>query len=267
MTETVNAGPDLVLDHLSLPDLTALELIDVAAQSGFSGVSLFALPLPLGPYRDLVTDAAARREVVQALRGHELCVGIVEPFMIDPAPDWDTLERLAGLTAELGGTVNALAFDDDASRLADTMAHLAGIARASGTRLTIEAFTLSRVRTPAQALSLAEVCGADVGVTVDCLHVMRTVGSWDAVAALPHERIAHVQLCDGPRSAPPDLGREAIAGRLPPGKGGFDVGALLPLLPASARLAVEAPLAETANRPAAERAAVLMAATRALFAA
>lgn len=267
MTDTMNAGPDLILDHLSLPDLTALELVHVAAQAGFSRVSLFALPLPLGPYRDLVADTAARREVVQALQADGLRVGIVEPFMIDPAPDWDVLERLAALTAELGGTVNALAFDDDASRLADAMGRLAGIARASGTRLTIEGFTLSRVRTPAEALSLAEVCGADVGVTVDCLHVMRTVGSWDAVAALPPERIAHVQLCDGLRAAPADLGREAIAGRLPPGEGEFDVRALLPLVPASANLAVEAPLAETAGRSAAERAAGLMAAARGLFAA
>ncbi|MDD3798980.1 MAG: TIM barrel protein [Novosphingobium sp.] len=256
----------ICLDHLSLCDLPALDLIAVAGELGCGAVSLFVTPLPLGPYADLVNDAGARREVVAALRDTGLGVGIVEPFMLDAAPDWDTMERTAALAAELGGDVNALAFDDDPSRQRDSMARLAGICRAAGTRMTIEAFSMSRARTQADSLALAEHCGPDVGVTVDTLHVIRTGGTWADVAALPQERIFHVQLNDGPLAAPDDLGAEAVRYRHPPGQGEFDLDALVPLLPATARIAVEAPFVAPAGSSPLERGRILVDATRALLA-
>ena len=39
----------ICLDHLTLSDLSALELIEVAGELGCSAVSLFIKPLPLGP--------------------------------------------------------------------------------------------------------------------------------------------------------------------------------------------------------------------------
>lgn len=257
---------NLCLDHLSLSDLPVLDLIGVAAQLECGGVSLFVTPLPLGPYADLVNDMAARREVVAALRDTGLGVGIVEPFMIDAAPDWDMLERTAALAAELGGDVNALAFDDDPARLRDGMARLAQIARAAGTRMTIEAFSMSTARAQADSLALAEYCGPDVGVTVDTLHVMRVSGSWDAVAALPPERIFHVQLDDGPLAPPEDMGAEAVRLRLPPGQGEFDLDAFVPLIPPTARIAVEAPFAAPAGMTPLERGRIVVEATRALLA-
>jgi sugar phosphate isomerase/epimerase len=231
----------ICLDHLTLSDLTALELIEVAGELGCAAVSLFVTPLPLGPYRDLVADAAARREVVAALRSRGLGVGIVEPFMLAEETDWTLLQRTAELTAELGGRINALGFDREAARLSDSMGRLAEIARSLELQVTLEAFPLSAVRTQAQSLALALAAGDNVGVTVDTLHVIRAGGSWDDVAALPPERIFHVQVNDGPREPPQDRYLEATLERLPPGEGEFDLASFLPLVPASATLAVEAP--------------------------
>jgi sugar phosphate isomerase/epimerase len=256
----------LCLDHLSLYDVPALELIEIAAELGCDAVSLFVTPGALGPYLDLTRDKAAKADVLSALRGNGLAVGIVEPFMLTPDPDWDLLERSAAVAAELGGTVNALCFDNEPARQQDSFARLARIARAAGARMVVEGFTLSSVRTLAEALAIADTVGPQIGLTVDTLHIIRTGGSWQELAALPQERIVHVQINDGPLTAPTDLMREATISRHPPGAGEFDLAALIPLVPSSAMLAVEAPFDAPPGTTPLERARTIVNATRALLA-
>lgn len=255
----------ICLDHLSLSDLTALELIEVAAQLNCAAVSLFVTPLPLGPYRDLVNDASAKAEVVHALRDTGLSVGIVEPFMLEENIDWGLFQRTAALTAELGGTVNTLCFDKDRARLEASLVRLADISRVEGARMVIEGFTFSTARTVGDALALAELAGSDVGLTIDTLHVIRTGGSWADVAAVPPERIVHVQLDDGPLAAPADLYLEATRERLPPGEGEFDIASLIPFIPANAQIAVEAPFRALAGTTPLERGRIIVDATCKLF--
>lgn len=231
----------LCLDHLSLVDLTALELIEVAARLGYARVSLFVGTLPLSPALDLGADSAARAAVARALAAHGLSCGIIEPFMLTNNVDWDQARRFAAIAAEFGGFVNALGFDHEPARLTESLARLAQIAGEAGAPMVIEAFPLSRIRTQAEALAHAERLGPDVGLCVDTLHVIRSGGSWADVAALPPARIRHVQVSDGTAEPPEDRFHEAVAGRLPPGEGAFNLAALLPVLPASAILAVEAP--------------------------
>jgi len=259
------AMPDFCLDHLSLVDLDALTLIEAAADAGFAAVSLFATPIPIGGAKNLIEDAAARAAVFAALRATGLSVGIVEPFMLEPQIDWPLFERLAGLTAELGGTVNMLGMDDEPERLRDSLVRLVDIARAAGAPVIMEPFPLSAIRTPAVALELAQALGEDVGLCIDSLHVIRSGGSWADVAALPPDRIRHVQLNDGPLAPPANRGREAALERLLPGEGAFDLRALLPLLPAHATIAVEAPRRALPGEAPAERAARLMTAMQGLF--
>jgi sugar phosphate isomerase/epimerase len=253
------------LDHLSLYDVSALELIEVAAKLECNAVSLFVMPLPLGPYLDLVNDRAARSDVVAALRDTGLSVGIVEPFLLDENPNWDLIERTAALAAELGGVINALCFDNESARLQASFGRLADIARAAGARMAVEGFTLSTVRTLADALAIANTAGEDIGLTVDTLHVMRTGGSWADFAALPQERIFHVQLNDGPLLPPTDLYREATVARLPPGQGEFDIARFIPLVPATANLAVEAPFIAPAGMTPLDRARLIVESARALM--
>ncbi len=255
----------LCLDHLTLSDLTALELIEVASETGCSSVSLFVKPLPLGPYRDLIHDCAARRDVVQALRRSGLRTGIVEPFMLQEDTDWAELERTVDLTAELGGRVNALGFDPDSARLRDAMCRLAGLAKSAGVEMAIEAFPLSAVVTQGDALELAMSAGSHVGLCLDTLHVVRSGWSWDDIASLPPERIFHVQLNDGPREPPADRYREATIARLPPGEGEFGLEAFVPLIPSSATVAIEAPFIAAEDATPVERARIAVQATRRLL--
>lgn len=79
--------PSFCLDHLSLVDLDALTLIEAAASAGFASVSLFVTPIPISSTPDLMVDSAAREAVLLALRETGLGFGVVEPFMLDAAPD------------------------------------------------------------------------------------------------------------------------------------------------------------------------------------
>jgi sugar phosphate isomerase/epimerase len=260
-----SAAPAFCLDHLSLVDLDALTVIDAAAHAGFAAVSLFVTPIPISPTPDLVTDKAARKAVVAALRETGLKVGIVEPFMLDADPDWLLLERSAELTAELGGTVNILGVDEDHARLRESLARMADICRRTQVPAIIEAYPLSAIRSPAQALGFAQALGPEVGLCIDTLHVIRSGGNWDDVAALPPERIRHVQLNDGPLAAPHDRVNEAVFDRQLPGQGEFDLRSLLPLLPEHALIAVEAPSRAHRGDQPHERAALLMQSMQKLY--
>jgi sugar phosphate isomerase/epimerase len=252
----------LCLDHLSLVDLTALELAEVAAKLGFARVSLFITPLPLSPALDLTTNPPALLALRRAMAADGLKAGVIEPFMLDTATDWELLQRSADVAAELGGCVNALGFDPEPARLEDSLARLAAMARKAGTAMVIEAYPLSQIRTQAEALAYAAALGPDIGLCVDVLHVIRSGGTWDDVAALPQDRIRHVQLNDGPLQPPQDRFHEAVAGRLPPGAGEFDLRALLPRLPAGAVLAVEAPFQAPTGLTPLSRGRILVDATR-----
>ncbi|ANI79635.1 sugar phosphate isomerase/epimerase family protein [Sphingobium sp. EP60837] len=261
------AAPEFCLDHLSLVDLDALTVIDAAAHAGFAAVSLFVTPIPISPTPDLVADKVARREVLAALRDTGLRVGIVEPFMLDQDPNWQLLEHSAELTAELGGTVNILGLDEDHARLRESLERTVDICRRAQAAAVIEAYPLSTIRSPAQALGFAQALGPDVGLCIDTLHIIRSGGSWDDVAALPPGRIRHVQLNDGPLEAPHDRVNEAVFDRQLPGEGAFGLKALLALLPGHATIAVEAPSRALAKGEPHERAARLMQSMRDLYAA
>jgi sugar phosphate isomerase/epimerase len=255
------------LDHLSLVDLTPLELVEMAASAGFGAVSLFVTPLPLNPaIPDLSIETRARAQLLTALRDTGLAVGIVEPFMLGENPDWAQLERSAALAAELGGAVNALGFDKERARLGESVVRLAEIVRAAGAAMTIEAYPLSAIRSQDDALAMAMAAGRDVGLCVDTLHVVRAGQSWADIARLPRERIRHVQLNDGPLAAPADRINDAVTDRLPPGEGEFGLAALMPCIPDTAMVAVEAPFRAPRDWTPTDRARALFAATRRLMA-
>lgn len=255
------------LDHLSLADVNAPTLVRAASLAGFARVSLFVSPVPIGSTPDLTRDGAALQEVRALLQDEGLELGIVEPFLIDEDPDWEALKRRAALAAELGGMVNILGMDGAPQRLGRSLESMAAICREAGAHAIIEAYPLSAIPTVQDALRYAEALGADVGLCIDTLHLRRGGGCWADLAALPQQRIAHVQVSDGPLAAPEDRFAEAVFDRGLPGSGGFDLSDLAAHLPEypSARFAVEAPSRGLAGMTPEERAAALMKAVEAVF--
>jgi sugar phosphate isomerase/epimerase len=101
-------------------------------------------------------------------------------------------------------------------------------------------------------------------VLVDALHLARSGGTPEAVAALPPGRIAYMQLCDGPAQSPPleSLAHESRNERRWPGEGEFPLDELFDGLPDDIPISVEVPRAVDASRSMEERALLAGAATR-----
>jgi len=125
------------------------------------------------------------------------------------------------------------------------------------------------VQTIEAADALVTAAGrSNAGVLVDALHLARSGGNPASVAAVPRERIAYMQLCDGPAKSPPleDLARESRNDRLPPGHGELWLDELLDALPDNVAISVEVPRSVDAGRSVTERAVSAGAAARAYLA-
>jgi sugar phosphate isomerase/epimerase len=116
---------------------------------------------------------------------------------------------------------------------------------------------------------VAARCGsANIGLLIDALHLARSGGTPEAVARLPRERIAYLQLCDAPRALPADMPQrvESLTSRLYPGDGELPLLALIEALPADIVIDVETPVAADRLLAPEIRAARAAAATRRVLA-
>lgn len=106
-------------------------------------------------------------------------------------------------TAELGAkAITAVCFAPlSQAQLADRLTPIAEDAAARRISVTLEFMTaaiVGSINSLHEALDLAEAIGmANVGLTIDMLHLTRTGATIAQIRAVPAERIFYVQLCDG----------------------------------------------------------------------
>jgi sugar phosphate isomerase/epimerase len=258
------------LEQLSALEFDPLAFVDVAAEAGYQaiGLHLESLPAPHAAPYDLISDRPLFEQVVRRIEGAGLQVHVVEPFLITPETGRDVHLRNLDLGARLGAAVaGTLAFDPDEGRRRDRLGQLEEDARARGIGLTIEPWWPSSWPTLSAAAAAAAEVGGGAGVTLDVLHVVRGGEHWEAVSKLPRGLIKTVQLSDGPLQTPASREYEAIAERMVPGEGQFDLARLVPLLPPHLPIGIEAPSQTLAERmPPAARMRHLLERTRALLA-
>ena len=237
---------ELSLDHLSLFDLAPAELVRVAGAAGFQWVGLFLDPLQVegadAARFDMSPGSADFRDTQAALAETGIKIAGLDPFLLLPETDAAHLERNLEIGALLGArAANIVVLDPDPARREDNLARLAECAAVHGLRLMIEAYTLSEIRTNRAALALADRVSAAIGLNVDSLHVKRAGDDWDDIAALPQDRIAYVQMCDGPAAVPADLAYEAVFERGVPGEGELNLAGLMAIIPDGLPVSAEAP--------------------------
>jgi sugar phosphate isomerase/epimerase len=263
----------LSLDHITVTDTTPWQLAEIAAETGCAGICPFLHSmevLPAMPTYDLVRDAQALRRTCDALTATGVKVDLLYPFTMagrtNPADFVPALEAGAALGAPLA---NILCYDRDPNRRTEKLIELAEIAAGFGIALAIEFYPPSQVRTLTQALVEIERTGrADIGITVDLLHIMRG-GDIDAsMALLAHPGVAIAQLSDGPETIDPlEIEWEAGLQRLLPGRGGFDIPSFIAALDPATPLSVEVPQQQAIDggATALERAREAVNATRGLI--
>jgi len=247
-----------------LPDFSPPATVSAAVAAGFDAIGVWVDPE--------TWTAAITRETKARLAEGGIPVLDVEVIWIRPGPDNPDHFRILDIGAELGAA-NALVVssEPDLSAAAGKLARIAEHGRAVGVRVHLEFGSFTEVKSLAGALRLLEHCGAsDAGLLIDPLHLSRTGGSPEDVAAVPRGRFAYAQFCDATATGPdpsnvPAIITEALDLRLMPGEGDLPLEALLKSLPDNLPLSVElrSKALREAYPAAADRAIALAKATRA----
>lgn len=246
--------PDLTLAPLGFLELDPPALVAVAGEAGFRSVTLRVAPaVPGGISYPLAPGSAELRETEARLRSTGVDVLQVELISLHCDTDVPGLRPLLESGAAVGATRVVAAGDDpDAAVMATRLAELADLAADYGIAVDVEFMPFRALATLGQAVALVAAAGRDdVAVMVDALHLARSGGSPEDVAATDPRRLAVLQVCDAPRAAPgPNmLAREAREGRLLPGDGELPLDALVAAMPPGALFAGEVPLAGSTLTP------------------
>lgn len=260
------------LAHLSMIAVPPTRLADVSGATGFEWFSLRLTPSPstgvdhgyLGDDRALET----LRQHIASSGSRLLDLEVVRmkgPESVDEAVP--LLEAAQALGARY---VIATVEDADPVRRVDTLARLAERAGEYDTSIAVEFMMFTASPTLLDCVEVIGASGADnVVVLPDVLHLIRSGGTLEQLAAVDPALLPYAQICDAHGAGPapdPDAARaEGVRSRLIPGEGDLPVREYIAALPSATILAVEAPLEGQAD-PADPQAlaARMLAAARAL---
>jgi len=254
----------LCLEPLPVLDVPAAEAVDMAAAAGFSAMSLWVhSPVPQFVAPCLVEQADAPA-LKRRLRDAGMSVVNLEVFRVGPGADITQYEGPIARGAELGAKTATAIARDGSNETAEVLARFTQLAASHGIRVNVEFLSYRGPCTLSQAVDLVGRTGeAGTGILVDVLHLVRSGGLVEEVRALPPGLIGHVQLCDGPLTAPEaGLEHESAADRMFPGTGAFPLEAFIGALP-SVPLGLEIPRMSAAFQglSPAERVSALLKAT------
>ena len=261
---------------LALHQITMMEggpegLVRFAAETGLEGVCLFtATPLDAnGEGLFPTVDPAGASSFKRLLRDHDVRITNAEYFPVMPERDVARYLPAISLSAELGAKRLVTHIHETGSgRAEDQLASLCAIASEHGLEVGLE-FTgfADGCNSLASAVALhRRMNRSNLTIAIDALHLFRTGGTLDQLAAVDPSTIGYAQLCDGPdfrRSN--DYLAEAMH-RMIPGEGVFPLRDLLALLGPHVDIDIEVPHhVIAAGFDTRNRARRAIAASRALF--
>jgi len=261
------------LAALTVLELTPPEMVDCAAEAGFSHVGIRLLPAtPTEPQYDIVGDTPLLREVERRLADTGVKVLDVEIFRLKPDTRVGDYEAAIATAARLGASELLLAGNDpDEARLIDSFAAFCDLASSYGLGADLEFMPWTDAKDLPQAARIIERTGRDnAGLLIDPFHFSRSRSRIEDIATVPSSRFHFMQFCDVPSAIPPTMDEilaEARGERLFPGEGGVDLLGLLRALARDLPLSLEVPtltLAKTVG--ATERARRALAATKRVLA-
>lgn len=259
----------LSLHHLVAPEISAVELVEIAATLGCDHVCLFTQDPQAGIAFPVVDDAQADG-VCRAMARTGVSAYGVASFALSPTTRVELYEPALARGAMLGAArANVRLLDADDARVTANFAAFAALAARHGISAGIEFMGFGDADALPRALRV--VAAAGVGsISVDALHLVRTGATIAMLRAMDPALIGYVQLCDGPLTATAaDYPIEGAVDRLAPGEGAFPLRDILALLPAHQPVSLEVPTASLRARGmgALERARHVVDATRRLLAA
>lgn len=238
---------DYSLAHLTALALSPLELIDVAARTGYRYVGLrVSRVTPEEPLYPLTTDRALMRATRQRLADTGVEVWDVELARMGPEDDAYSYLPMLETAAELGARhVIAQLPDPNRERATERFAALCDLAAPFGLGIDLEFPSWTATPNLETATTvLKAVNRPNAGMLIDILHFGRSDSSIDALKKLPPDWFHFAHVCDAPAEAPATvegLIHAARCERLFPGQGGLPVRSILDCLPEGIPYALEIP--------------------------
>lgn len=241
-------SPEFSLAHLTVLSLAPLEMIGVAARTGYRYVGLRLIAVtPETPGYPLMSDKSMLRETKSRLADTGVGVLDIEFVRLAPETDISDFESFLETGAELGARhVITAAYDPDRGRLIDRYAALCDLAAPFGLTVDLEFYPWTNVPDLANAVQV--VSSADrpnSGILVDTLHFDRSGSTFDQLDRVPAKWLPFVHVSDAPAEKPVStegLIFTARAERLPPGEGGIDIAGIMRHMPPAIPVAVEIPM-------------------------
>jgi sugar phosphate isomerase/epimerase len=248
----------LSLAPLTVSDAGPLDLISAAMAGGFDAVDLRVIGPPgVAPVAPVAGDPALVKEIGHRLADTGISVFSATGIFITPDFALAEIEPALAIVAALGGRwCLAAGWDADDGRLAANFALACETAAGFSLGIAFEFMPYSEVPDLDAATRLLEAAAQPNGaLVIDALHLARSGGTPEAVAALPRQRIAYCQLCDAPGKQRAELGlrAESLRHRLYPGAGELPLFDLMAALPPDVTIDLETPVAADAHLPVAER--------------
>jgi sugar phosphate isomerase/epimerase len=267
----------LALSHGSLINVRPPQFVQAAADAGFRQVSLrVAAGLealgkgdPGGPY-SLLDDRALQRETRRALDAAGTSVVEAEYVFLAPELEVGDYRKLIAVGAELGARQVVAVFCgyDDEARIVADFARLCDLASEYGLVAIIEFVAPTSVNSIEKCGRVISASGKpNSGILVDSLHLFRTGGSVERLAAMQPELIVNCQLSDGLMSLGATWQPDMPKNRMQLGEGDFPLRQLLAVLPPDVPVAIETPSERFLSSPmsAGDKAKFLMQSARAYF--
>ncbi|WP_156680930.1 sugar phosphate isomerase/epimerase family protein [Sphingomonas profundi] len=221
-----------------VPEFGPIETIDAAVAGGFDAVGLWIEP---ADWTDATTRAAKARLADAGLPLLDVEVVWIKPGPLDP----DHL-RIIDIGAEMGAAnVLVVSSDPDQGATAAKFARLCAHGGERGMRIALEFGMFTDVKTIDQALAVIAAAGDPAAaLLVDPIHLSRSGGSPEDVAAVPRHLLPYAQMCDAVAIGPDPhdfdgIIREAVDERLQTGEGALPLAAVMRALPDRVPLSIE----------------------------
>ena len=235
------------LAHLTAMALPPVDLIEVAAKTGYEYVGLrLSRVTDTEPLYPLISSPTAMAATKAKLADTGVKVWDVELARMDPTHDAESYLPMLEATAELGARhVICQLPDPDRERAHERFARLCDYAKPLGITISLEFPWWTETGNLATATTvLNTVNRSNAAMLIDMLHFYRSNSSHEALKALPREWFHFAHVCDGPHSIAPGMEailHEARSHRLFPGDGAFGVKDILACLPDPITYTLEIP--------------------------
>ncbi|MEA3178204.1 MAG: hypothetical protein QOI59_1727 [Gammaproteobacteria bacterium] len=241
------------LDQLTVIGISPLEMIRIAAELGYDGISPIGLSapefdLPIQPFAD---DDELCAKMAALLRSTGQRLFNIDGFPLFPATDVRRFAKPIQNCARLGArSITTLILDADARRAEDNYSRICEMARAAGVRVLLEFTPITQICDLHSAVDfLTRTNQANAALQLDAYHFCYSGGLPDEIPRINPDWLISAQLCDGPRRQTPEqYAYNVLYERELPGRGEMPlvefVRNLLPDVP----IGVEVPLRSLTDR-------------------